>query len=82
MEWVVNATPQPPYSWERAGTHCVGVSTELHTLAQKYVLDTTRHNGMDFVKIIWEAVWALGPVWTGVGNPAPHRDLIPGTFSL
>ena len=24
MEWVVNAMPQPLYTWERPGTHCIG----------------------------------------------------------
>jgi len=24
MGWVVNATPQLPYPWERPGTHCIG----------------------------------------------------------
>jgi hypothetical protein len=26
------------------------------------------------VSIVQEAVWAPGPVWTGVENIAPHRD--------
>jgi len=34
------------------------------------------------VAIVQEAGWAPGPVWTGVENLAPHRELIPGPSSL
>ena len=31
----------------------------------------------DQVPIVWEAEWDPGPVWTGEGNLASHRDSIP-----
>jgi hypothetical protein len=31
----------------------------------------------DPVLIVYEALWAPGPVWTGAENLAPHRDSIP-----
>jgi len=37
--------------------------------------------GKDPIPIAQEAVWALGPVWRGVENLAPHRDSIPGPSS-
>jgi len=38
--------------------------------------------GKDPVSIPQEAVWALGPVWTGAENlPLPHQDLILGLSS-
>ena len=37
--------------------------------------------GKDPVPTVQEAGWALGPVWTGVENLAPHRDSIPGPSS-
>ena len=38
--------------------------------------------GKDPVPIVQEAGWAPGPVWTGAENLTPHRDSIPGLFSL
>jgi hypothetical protein len=35
----------------------------------------------DPVRIVQEAVWAPGPVWTGAENLAPYRDSIPGPSS-
>jgi hypothetical protein len=36
----------------------------------------------DPVRIVQEAGWAPGPVWTGAENLAHHRDSIPGPSSL
>ena len=36
--------------------------------------------GKEPVPIVQEARWAPGSVWTGVENPAPHRDSIFGPF--
>ena len=36
--------------------------------------------GKDPVRIVQEAGWAPGPVWTGAENLAPHRNSIPGPF--
>jgi hypothetical protein len=38
--------------------------------------------GRDPVLIVEEAGWALGLVWQGAENLAPHWDLIPGPYSL
>jgi hypothetical protein len=35
----------------------------------------------DPVPIVQDAGWAPGPVWTGMDNVLPHRDLIPGPSS-
>ena len=37
--------------------------------------------GKDPVSIVQEAGWALGPIWTGAENLAPHWDSIPGPSS-
>ena len=38
--------------------------------------------GKDPVPILQEAGWALGRVWTGAENLAPHRDSIPGLCNI
>jgi len=35
----------------------------------------------DPIPIVQEAGWAQGPLWTGAGNLALHRDSIPGPCS-
>ena len=39
-------------------------------------------SGENPVRIVQEAGWATGPVWTGAENLAPHWDSIPGPGSL